>query len=340
MTSKGNTIRDVARAAGVSLGTVSRVLNGNPTVSPAVRESVLHAARTLGYVPNAIAQSMRTHATRAIGCMVSDVANPLFSSVVKAVERVAHRASYNIVLANSADDLDREQDILGLFRRRRLDGVLMTLGRDDDPRTLAMVQKTELPTVLIERELSAEIDSVRSDHFQGTAYAVEHLFALGHTRIGLITVTTGTLPGRLRVSAYEDCYRKAKLTVDPTLIFTSGISQDYGFAAASDLLLGSSPPTAIIAGANQMVGVLKAARACNVSVPENLSVICLGDTDLAELFEPPLTVVRWDPQKVGEMAATMLLERLSPEGARLQHRKLTLPTELVVRESCTRPKLD
>lgn len=335
-TGRRATIRDVARLAKVSLGTVSRVINNNRTVRDAVRAKVLEAARTLGYVPDAVAQSMRTQTTRAIGCIVSDVANPLFASVVSGAEEVINRAEYNMVLTNSSESLSRETEILELFRRRRLEGVMMTMSREDDPATVTLIQNLRAPVVLIERESSAGVDSVASDHYAGTLQAMGYLLMLGHRRIGLITVTRAALPGRARARAFEAALQAAGVPLDPRLMAGSGFTADYGYNAAYEMLMLPEPPTAIVAGANQMVGVLKATRALNIDMPRRLSLISLGDTDLAELHSPPLSVVRWDSKKVGATAAQLLLSRLSNKSPR-DPQRIVLPTELVVRQSCAPP---
>jgi LacI family transcriptional regulator len=283
---------------------------------------------------------MRTQATRAIGCMVSDVANPLFSRVVAAAEEVIHAADYNMILVNSGDDPRREAEILSLFNRRRLDGVIMTVSRDNDPAILAMIAGFGIPTVLIERDFQGDIDSVACDHFAGATQALDYLFMLKHRRIGLITVSTAALPGRSRVRAFEAAYEREGLKLDRTLICTHGFSTDYGFAAAQEMLTQGVPPTAIIAGANQMVGVLNAARALRLDIPGDLSLISLGDTDLAQLYTPPLTTVRWRSETVGRTAAEILIARLNRPDARRQCQKVLLPTELVVRQSCRAAGID
>src|SRR5665213_4407641 len=159
------TIIDVARAAGVSLGTVSRVINGHESVRPPLRERVLAAARRLAYVPNFAAQSMRTQSTRAVGLMVSDISNPLFSLTVSATEEVLHRSGYNMILTNSRDRAETERDIITLFQRRRFDGMIVTLSKEDDPTILKLLSDSSIPTVLLERESSLPIDSVATDHY-------------------------------------------------------------------------------------------------------------------------------------------------------------------------------
>ncbi len=332
------TILDVARAAGVSLGTVSRVINNNQTVRPKLRERVLGAARALGYEPDAVAQSMRSQTTRAVGCMVSDVSNPLFAAIVGAAEEVLHRSAYTMILANSRDRPEFERDILTLFRRRRLEGVMLTVSDESDAGVVRLLASSGLPSVLIERECALPVDASVADHYGGALQAVNYLLMLKHRRIGLITVTRSALPGRQRALAYEHAHRQAGVPVDPELMASEGFSSDYGYRAAYRMLVAPSPPTAILAGAIQMVGVLKAVKALDIAVPRRLSLVTIGDTDLANLYSPPITAVRWQPEKVGEAAAELLLARVSGASREPRPQKITQPTELVLRQSCAPPE--
>lgn len=339
MTRKGRapTIVEVARTAGVSLGTVSRVINGNPSVRPQLRERVLAAARALGYVPNPSAQSMRGRSTRAICVMVPDIANPLIAATVAGAEGVLYRGGYNMVLATSGYLLERELALLELFRRRRFDGMVLTPARDEDPAMLSALSEVEVPAVLLDREASLPLDSVAADHHAGVQQALDHLLRLGHRRIGLITGARSALTGRQRSQAYATMHKKAGLAVDPALLSVDGLLPDAGYYAAYRMLVATQPPTAIVAGANQMPDVLRAVRTLRVSVPKRLSLISIGDTDVASLYRPPLTAIRWELRKVGEAAAQLLLARLSGALEGNAPRHLTLPTELVVRASCAVP---
>lgn len=329
-------MRDVAREAGVSLGTVSRVINDNRTVQAETRQRVEEAMRRLGYVPNAIARSMRKQTTMAVGCMVSDVSNPLFAKAVGAAEQVFHAGGYTMVLTNSRDSVDREVEILTLFQRRRLDGVICTVSREEDPTVLDLLVRCSVPVVLLERSVDLPCDSVTTDHFLGTRKAVAYLLALGHRQIGLITVTRDALPGRERAQGFEQAFADAGLAPDPALTAYHGFSEEYGYRSAYEFLTSESPPTAIVAGANQMIGVLKAVRSLELEIPRDLSLVSLGDTDLAELHGPPLTVVRWDNVRTGQLAAEILMTRLDGTARRAAvHMKL--PAELVLRGSCAPP---
>lgn len=331
------TMRDVARQAEVSIGTVSRVINNKTSVRANIRERVQEAMQRLGYVPDAVAQSMRAQATMAVGCMVSNVSNPLFASAVSGAEQVFHSAGYTMILTNSQDSIAREREIISLFTRRRLDGLVCTVSDEKDADLITRLQTPGMPVVLLERMVDAPVDSVATDHYSGTLQAFEYLIALGHRRVGLVTVTEAALPGRERVRAFRDAHRKAGLAHDPMQVAAHGFSAEYGYRTAYDLLTSENPPTALVAGANQMVGALKAVRILGLEAPRDLSLISFGDTDLAELFTPPLTVVRWNTHQVGATAAEILVSRLD-RTARRGPLKIMLPAELVVRGSCAPPR--
>lgn len=327
------TMHDVARAAEVSLGTVSRVINRNATVRAPVRERVIAAMDALGYVPDAVAQSMRTQTTKAIGCIVSDISNPLFSRLVGAAEATLKAADYTMALTASHDSVDREIELLSVFRRRRLDGIMTTVSRESEARVHRLLQELPMPVVLVERSLPLAVDSVVTDHYGGAYQATSYLLTLGHRRIGLITVTQEALPGRDRMRGFRQAHADFGVDFDPGLTAFHGLSAEYGYSTAYEFLSATDPPTAIIAGANQMVGVLKATRALCIEVPRKLSLISIGDTDLAELFSPPLTAVRWENERVGRVAAELLISRIG-ENTQRAPLHVVLPAELVLRKSC------
>lgn len=328
------TIVDVATRAGVSLGTVSRVINNKESVAPALRERVNEAARALGYVPNSVAQSMRTHSTQVVGCLVPDISNPLFSVPVGAAEEVLHRHGYSIMLSNGRNCSETESETLTLFQRRRFDGLIVTLSREDDPVTLRLLSECTIPVVLLERDSTLPLDAVSIDHYGGTLQAMNYLIKLGHRRIGLVTVTQAVLPGRQRRDAYIAAHQAAGLPVDETLMSPDVFLPDAGYQAAYRMLVSPNPPTAILAGANQIPQVLKVVHMLKLAIPRQLSLITLGDTDVASFFEPALTAVRWELAKVGTAAAELLLARLNTRNPERDIQRVTIPTELVLRESC------
>ncbi|MCO5090208.1 MAG: substrate-binding domain-containing protein [Bosea sp.] len=317
----------------MSVGTVSRVINNNAKVAAGIRLRVLTAARDLGYVPDVIAQSLRTNATMMVGCILADITNKLFMTAISAAEAVLRKAGYVIVLAASNGDINREVEILSMFDSRRLEGCIMTVSDENDPRIIEALSKLRMPVTLLEREMSLGIDCAFTDQFSGVYQAVTYLLTLGHRRIGLITVSRETRPGRERARGFRKAFEDFQLPVDEAWTAFRGNSPEYGYRVAYGFLSAKSPPTAIIAGANEMVGVVQAARALGVGVPEALSLISLGDTDLMTIHSPPLSVIRWDHARTGELAAELMLSRINNSGPD-DVRKIILPTELVMRLSC------
>jgi len=333
----GLTIRDVARSAQVAVGTVSRVLNKHPSVSHDVRERVLETIRVLGYEPDAVAQSMRLRATRTVACAVRDISIAGFGSFVKAAEEVLREAGYTLLLTNTDEQLQREIELLGTFTKRRVDGVIMAVSDESDEKLHDALKEMRVPIVLMDRDTTLDLDVVAIDHRGGVSAATAHLLDLGHRRIALLTGLTTMRPAHERVAGFREAYRRAGLTPEPDLIRCGGFSVEFGFEQLKELLASPTPPTAVIAGGMTMLpGVLRAITARGIRVPEDISVIAGGDTDLAELSAPAVTAVRWSNADWGRNAVRLLLDRI--EGHyNADPRRVTLATELIHRGSCAQP---
>jgi LacI family transcriptional regulator len=328
------TARDVAKAAGVSTGTVSRVINAHPAVAADVRNKVLAAIQSLGWQPNAVARSMRTASTRTIGCIFADVRNPLYASIIQGAEQAFAESGYTLMVASSGGDSSREAKLIQLFASRRADGLILSNADEEDKNITAAITASGLPTVLVERNLPIEAYSVGTDHRGGMRRAVEYLFSLGHERIALITGGQRTRAGRERLGGYVDAHRAARITPPSEMLRLESLSSDYAFSETQALLKMKSPPTAIIAGGNDMLaGVLRATHLLNVRIPRDLSIVCSGDTELAELATPPVTAIRWDLGAVGREAAKLLIRRLG-DGPAPGYARIEIPNEIVLRKSC------
>jgi len=332
------TIKEVARVAGKSIGTVSRVLNGHPDVTESSRTAVEAAIVRLGYEPNIVAQSMRTRAKKAIGFMVNDISNPLFATITRHAEAVLHDNGYALVLANSGDRPAAEVELLQQFFRPRTDAAMLSLSDETNPQLLARLRDVELPLVLMDREPQGlDIDRVMTDHAEGMRLATAYLMSLGHRRIALITADRRISPGRARIDGFTAAHEAAGISVDPDLVRSRNLSASYAFQETFSLLSSPSPPTAIISGGNQiLLGVMRAVRQLGVSVPGALSIISCDSTDLAELGSPPITVIWRDLAQIGRAAADLLVQRLASE-EEWRPRRIMLPTELLVRDSCAPP---
>lgn len=326
-------IREVAQRAGVSVSSVSRVITDHPDVSPAMRERVLGAVRALGYEPDILAQSLRRGSTRTIGFLVSDISNPLYSQIALGAERILNEARHAMLIANSRGAADRDALQLRLLRQRRVDGFILSLSDETDPKTIAQLKALDCPFVLLDREVTGiKTAAVLSDHAEGVRAAALHLVHLGHHRIGFIGGNQNVRPTRARAEALLQVAREhpGVLVHVEDQSFTAG----HGEAATSALLDRPDPPTALIAGGNQiLVGVLRAIRQRGLLIPRDLSLVTCDRVPLSEFLEPPLATLERDHQQMGRVAAEHLLGILEgkPPGI------LYLPVRFDPKESCGPP---
>ncbi len=334
------TMHDVAQEAGVSIGTVSRVANKHPSVKQRIRQQVEAAIKKTGWQPNTIAQSMRTSATKTIGCMLPNSINPLFSAIIKGAEETLRDHGYVLIVANSNGDAEFEPELLSLILNRRVDGLLLAHSNEYDPSMLAAIEHARIPIVLVERELPHSLDSVTSDQCGGLLLATEHLFAFGHQRIALLTGNPASRPGRERHRGFIAAHQQAHIKVHPELLRLESLTREYAYQEIQSLMNADLPPTAIIIGGNVMLaGALRAINLLGIRVPEDVSLIAVGDTDLAELSSPSITAVRWDLEGIGREAANILIKRMNrplsiaPE----EPTHTIIPTEIVLRRSCAIP---
>lgn len=334
---QGSTIRDVARAAAVSQGTVSRVLNGLP-VGDALKERVTRAIADLNYQPSDIARSMRTRSTRTVGLMITDISNPVLAVIAKGAEEVLHPLGYTLIVYNTERDPERETQTVMTLLQRRVDGLLVTVEDELRGELHGALSRLPMPIVLIDRDVPLPFDRVLVDHAKGVKAATEYLISLGHRRIALITASRATQPGRSRILGYESALNNAGIPLDPALVRSESLAIDYGFREAAYLLRSPDPPTAIIAGGNQIFeGMLETLRNMGLTVPDDLSVIACDDTALTRLGNPPTTVVLRDLFALGKLSAVMLAERLADRAGTLP-RTMMLSTSLLLRESCAPPR--
>lgn len=333
------TVLDVARRAGVSQGSVSRVLTGKNWVSEEVRAKVEEAVRKLGYVPNAMAQGLKAQRTHTVAALVSDMSNPLHGEFLAAAESVLHSAGYLLLVASSHSRIERELALLSVFRSGRVDGLLIAHTDETDPDVAKALRTTALPIVFHDREPNELGDAVVVDHQAGAFAATRHLLDLGHRRIAVLTPPPVIRPGRERLIGYTRALSEAGVSHDPALVRSLEASTDISFSEVKSLLSLKQPPTAVISlGTRMLAGVLTAVSSAGLQIPRDLSIVGIGDTDLLRLHAPPITSVRWDIAHCGTLAASLLLERLRQgdhiEPPRTRH----VPVELVLRHSTAPPR--
>lgn len=326
-------IRDVARLAGVSLGSVSRVLNGASNVTPDVRQRVEQAVDRLGYRPNHVARSLRSRTSKTVGMMFTDLANPLYARVFQAVENRLRSVGYMPLLANSLSVAEREVELLGVFQSRAMDGVIITPGNERDPRVIAAVRELPLPTVIYDRDFDVERDCLLVEHGPALHDLVSRLIALGHRRIALVLSQSEARPIRCRVDGFRAGFEAHRLKVPEDLILRLPSVMSPAFDAVDAVLRGPRPPTAVVSlGTNMLGDVLNAISSHGLRIPRDISVVSIGDPDFVRSHRPMIATLRMDPELVAEGLVSLLLERIRSPGAP-PGRILVMP-EFVERESC------
>jgi LacI family transcriptional regulator len=332
-------LRDVARRAGVSAATTSRVLSGNGIVSEELRLRVLSAAEELNYVPDGVARSMSRRRTLTLGLVVSDVTNPFFTAVARGVEDTGQRHGYSVFLCNTDQEVEKERAYLLSLREKRVDGSLLALSGDDSSHVQKLID-AGMRFVLIDRAMpSLKLPSVLVDNQGGVQRAVDYLLDLGHTRIGVIAGLKTVTTTRERLDGYRAALDAAGVPIDPSLIVAADFTERGGYDAGVHLWTRRDRPTAVISLNNVMTtGLLLALRQWGVRIPEQLSVIGFDDLPYFQLLDHPLTVITQPMYEVGQLACEMLLQRLAGGGepAGTEPQAIRLPTELIVRESCRR----
>lgn len=344
MSNQHVTIDDVARRAGLSVATVSRVMHNNPRVSPQARRRVNEAIDALGYTPNALARGLAMRSTQTIGVLVSSIADPFWAEVTRGIEDYAHQAGYGILIASSYEDAAREQNSMKLFRHKRVDGIVVGAS-SSGPEALNSARAHHLPVVFINSEhidpdeaadpmpaLEAEHPSAYlvADDAHGAMLVTAHLLALGHTRIAYIGARDRASSVR-RLNGYRQALEQSGLTLDETLVVITGEGANDGELGAFRLLTREARPTALFCYDDMTaLGALRAARALQLRTPSDVSIVGFDDIPIAAYLDPPLTTVRQPMYEMGQQAMSMLVALL--QGAD-PPRYVTMPGELVVRSS-------
>ena len=328
------TITDVAKLAGVSPVTVSRVINDAPLVTLKTRARVEQAIRELGYVPNVAAASLRSKRTRSLALILPDVTNTFWTTVARGVEDTAQSRGYSVFLCNTDEDLAKQARYLEFVTSQRVDGVVIApCGRD--ARQLARLRDRDIPTVVVDRCIDGwETDTVRGDSLSGAYALAKHLIGLGHRRIAMISGPLNTSTAEDRVTGYCTALAEAGIAADPRLIRRGEFRTASGEELAYRLLDEQPRPTAIFAANNAIaMGVIDAAAKRGLRIPQDLALVCFDDLPSVSHLFPFLTVVVQPVYEMGVNAAQLLLSRLDA-AAPFEPRHVVLSTHMIVRHSC------
>lgn len=316
-------MRDVAQRAGVSVSTVSHVINNSRPVSDAYRQRVLQAMTELGYRPNALARSLRRQETSTLGLIVPDSANPFFAEIARAIEDASFAQNYSVFLCNSEGDLDKQRAYTDVLIEHRVAGIFF-VAAGVSTELVNDLRRRRVPLVLVDREVpGSAVDCVLTDHAHGGRLAVEHLIELGHRRIGCISGDSELSPSADRLTGYRQALQNHDLPWDPELVQKGDFQFESGYRAAQALLKLADPPTAVFACNDLMaVGCMRAAAERGLTIPQTLSVVGFDDIRLASFTNPPLTTVAQPKVDIGTWATKLLLERIQDLDAPPQIQRL------------------
>lgn len=326
------TMRDVAEKAGVSITTVSHVINETRVVSEEARSEVMSAIAELGYQPNVLARGLRRGETTTIGMIVPDSANPFFAEVARGVEDASFDSGFNVILCNTDGNLEKELKYTRLLIEKRVDGILF-VAAGSSTEHIQRVQAQDVPLVIVDREIpDVSVDVVQTDHEQGGYLAARHLIDLGHRQIGCIRGPSVLTPSGARVTGYRQALADMNCPVDESLIIRGDFQFESGFQAARQLLTRQDAPSAIFACNDLMaIGAISAAVELGLRVPEDVSIIGFDNVSLARYTNPPLTSIHQPSHDLGIIATNLLLARINNPAGPVQRELIA--TELVERGS-------
>ncbi|WP_187977302.1 LacI family DNA-binding transcriptional regulator [Mycetocola sp. JXN-3] len=326
---KQTTMRDVALAAGVGLGTVSRVFSNVGSVAPATREKIEAAARELNFRPSALGRDLKRRTTNNIGLIVTDISNNFYGEFAQGVLATAKEQGRHVILCASGEEPETEREYIDLLVEQRVDGIIaFPTGHNLD--SWRSARDLGINIVFADRELpDLDIPSIVVDNEAGARRLTEYLLALGHSRIGYLGGPSELTSGGQREAGYRQAHLDVGVAVEEDLVVRTRFTRDTAYASALRLLENPVPPTALVA-TNNVLGeaALTAIRDRGLSVPDDISLVMFDDVPWANLVEPPITVVAQPAWQMGQSATRMVL---AADGEKVQPQ--TVKTEMVLRRS-------
>ncbi len=327
-------LKDIAAQAGVSIMTVSKVLRNAHDISTETRNRILKISQDMGYVPDSMAQGLRTRCTKLLGLVIPSVTNPVFARVVTAVEDRAHELGYDVILAHTANEPERESQAIRRLISRRVEGILVSPVHRMDPRASVYeeLERQKTPTIILghKSHFCAAFPNVESDDLAASHTATQHLLDLGHRQIAFLAGPSASPSASERLAGYKRALRDAGIDIDDSLVFHAGGTVEEGEKVALQLLNERTQFTAIQA-VNDLVAIGAAAMLLRqgLSIPRDFSIVGFGNILITEHFRVPLTTIRQPKYRLGEAAMEMISKWM--RGERPAPRRLS--AQLVVRES-------
>jgi LacI family transcriptional regulator len=333
------TIKDIAKALGISIATVSRALQGSTNIKPATKEKVLQLAKELNYSPNPIALSLRDSKTKTIGVIVPEIANNYFSKTIAGIEDAAYSRGYYVMIFQSHEQLALEKSLLKHMMQRRVDGIILSVSQQTETYNhIEELQERQLPFVLFDRVMK-EIDTnkVVVNDYYGSFEATEHLIKNGYKRIAHVTMSKFLSITQNRLNGYKYALKKYKLPFAASMIKYCDFEMDTIKKAIKELFAGRQKPDALLVLSERLaIATLEVLRELKIKVPEQVGIVAFSDNPLSAFLQPALTTVSQPCFEVGKQAANMLIDSIE------QHKTapvlIQLNTILTVRDSSRRKK--
>jgi LacI family transcriptional regulator len=338
MLMKKATMKDVAEIVGISLTAVSMALKGHSRISLETRKKVLRIAKKLNYRPNFVARSLVIKRTHTIGLIITTVVNPFYAELAKAIEDKAKALGNNVILCNTDHDLKLEKSYINILLRKGVDGIILASVKADDPNIRPLI-KERFPFILVNRRimnrvLGKNIDYVVADNVSGGYMAMEHLYKLGHRRIGVIAGSLDSSNAAATTEGVTKFLKGCGLGVDPNLIVECNYSNELAYHAAKKLLSIETPPTALFAESDYMaLGAREAILDSGLKIPEDVALVGFGNIAVSALKGIDITTISLNQHEMGSLAVEVLSERIEKRSPPMG-KQIVLDPKIIIRNSC------
>ncbi len=329
---KHPTMRNVAKIAKVSVATVSRAINMPEMLKSETLQKVRKAIRTLAYSPNSIARSLKINKSCLVGIIIPDILNPFFAKIVRSAQTILNDYNFTAIICDTEENSKKEDKFLCNLFEKRVDGLIVIPSKEDSKMPNLILEKG-IPTVFVDRYFSNAFDSIKGNNYSGIALLVSHLTTRGYKKIGIINGPMETLPGRERYDAFLKALSIHKLDKINDYIKTSDWTIEDGYRLMKEIISLKSLPDGIVITSNLLsVGALRAIKEKGLKIPDDIGIAVFDEVYLADLANPPLTVVVQPAEEMGKEAARILIERISGNTS-MPKREIVFEPRLIIRES-------
>jgi len=331
----GRTIKDVAAKAGVSVATVSNVINNTRYVSDDLIKKVQDAIREVGYHPNVLARGLRRGDTKSIGLVLPDNSNPFFAELARQIENMGYEHGYGFFLCNSASDPKREATYIDMLISKQVDGIIFIASHSDSGHLMELKNR-DIPVVLVDREIPLLLgDMVLTNNELGGYQATKYLIELGHQKIACFTGPSDVTPSADRVIGYRKALTEAGIRIRDEYILVGDFMYQSGEKLLAHLLTLEDVPTAIFVCNDMMaIGVIKQAKISNIRIPEDISIVGFDDIQFVTAVSPALTTVAQPVRELAQTAISLLIDKIQNESDLSEGTRIVLDPTLKIRNSC------